>query len=88
LDEFWIASDIEDRLLELGTYGVDGFEGVVFEDFLADFRVNHFFLTSSPQSTRLSIRGVGAVDPVAPQRPHRRSLRSPELQRRPEPQYH
>src|SRR5665811_668859 len=31
-------------------------------------------------------------DPVAPprpqQRPHRRSLRSPELQRRPEPEYH
>jgi hypothetical protein len=37
LDEFWIAFDIEDRLLELGTYGVDGFEGVVLEDFLADF---------------------------------------------------
>ena len=35
------------------------------------------------QSTRLSIRAVGAVDPVAPQRPHRRSLRSPELHRRP-----
>jgi hypothetical protein len=33
--------------------------------------------------TRLSIRAVGAVDPVAPQRPHRLSLRSPELQRRP-----
>ena len=40
------------------------------------------------QSTRLSIRAVGAVDSVAPQRPHRRSLRSPELHRRPEPQYH
>ena len=44
-----------------------------------------------PQSTRLSIsRAVGAVDPVAPQRPqqrpHRRSLRSPELHRRPEPE--
>ena len=35
------------------------------------------------QSTRLSIRAVGAVDPVAPQRPHRRSLRSPEFHRRP-----
>jgi hypothetical protein len=34
------------------------------------------------QSTRLSIRGVGGVDPVA------RSLRSPELHRRPEPEYH
>ena len=43
---------------------------------------------ATDQSTRLSIRGVGAVDPVAPQRPHRRSLRSPELHRRPEPQYH
>jgi transposase len=38
------------------------------------------------QSTRLSIRAVGAVDPVPPQRPHRRSLRSPELHRRPEPE--
>ena len=37
----------------------------------------------SHQSTRLSIRAVGAVDPVAPQRPHRRSLRSPELHHRP-----
>ena len=35
------------------------------------------------RSTRLSIRAVGGVDPVAPQGPHRRSLRSPELQRRP-----
>ena len=35
------------------------------------------------QSTQLSIRAVGAVDPVAPQRPHRLSLRSPELHRRP-----
>ena len=35
------------------------------------------------QSTRLSTRAVGAVDPVAPQRPQRRSLRSPELHRRP-----
>ena len=34
------------------------------------------------QSTRLSIRGVGGVDPVA------RSLRSPELHRRSEPAYH
>ena len=34
------------------------------------------------QSTRLSIRAVGAVDPVA------RSLRSPELHRRSEPAYH
>ncbi len=42
----------------------------------------------SHQSTPLSIRAVGAVDPVAPQRPHRRSLRSPELHRRPEPEYH
>ena len=32
-----IAFDIEDRLLELGADGVDGFEGVVLEDFLADF---------------------------------------------------
>ena len=46
----------------------------------------------SLQSTRLSIRGVGGVDPVAQQRPqqrpHRRSLRSPELHRRLEPEYH
>ena len=31
---------------------------------------------------------IGSVDPVPPQRPHRRSLRSPELRRRPEPEYH
>ena len=36
-----------------------------------------------PQSARLSIRAVGAGDPVAPQRPQRRSLRSPELQSSP-----
>ena len=35
--DFGIAFDIEDRLLELGADGVDGFEGVVLEDFLADF---------------------------------------------------
>jgi hypothetical protein len=40
-------------------------------------------ITMLPPSTRLSIRAVGAVDPVAPPRPHRRSLRSPALQRRP-----
>jgi hypothetical protein len=34
---FGIAFDIEDRLLELGADSVDGFEGVVLEDFLADF---------------------------------------------------
>ena len=34
-------------------------------------------------STRRSIRAVGAGDPVPRQRPQRRSLRSPELQRRP-----
>src|SRR5260370_21956540 len=32
-----IAFDIEDGLFELGVHGVDGFEGVVLEDFLADF---------------------------------------------------
>src|SRR5260370_38264191 len=32
-----IAFDIEDGLFELGAHGVDGFEGVVLEDFLADF---------------------------------------------------
>src|SRR6476659_78124 len=37
LYDFGIAFDIEDRLLELGADGVDGFEGVVLEDFLADF---------------------------------------------------
>ena len=37
---------------------------------------------AQPQSTRLSIRAVGGVDPVA------RSLRSPELHRRSEPAYH
>ena len=34
-------------------------------------------------STRRSIRAVGAGDPVPRQRPQRRSLRSPELHRRP-----
>jgi len=38
--------------------------------------------TAQTQSTRLSIRGIGGVDPVA------RSLRSPELHRRSEPEYH
>src|SRR5450759_1687452 len=40
---------------------------------------------STPEYTsrKCSIRAVGAVDPVAPQRPHRLSLRSPELHRRP-----
>ena len=28
---------MKDRLLEFGAHGVDGFEGIVFEDFLADF---------------------------------------------------
>jgi len=37
LDGFGIAFDIEDGVLELGAHGVDGFEGVVLEDFLADF---------------------------------------------------
>jgi hypothetical protein len=37
LYDFGIAFDIEDRLLELGADGVDGFEGVILEDFLADF---------------------------------------------------
>jgi hypothetical protein len=37
LDEFWITFDIEDRLFEFGAHGVDGFEGVVLEDFLTDF---------------------------------------------------
>ena len=36
-DGFGIAFDIEDSLFELGAHGVDGFEGVVFEEFLADF---------------------------------------------------
>ena len=35
----------------------------------------------SARSTRLSIRGVGSVDPVPPQRPHRRSLRDRFLAR-------
>ena len=39
--------------------------------------------TPQPPSTRRSIRAVGAGDPVPRQRPQRRSLRSPELQRRP-----
>jgi hypothetical protein len=37
LDEFWIPFDIEDRLFEFGAHGVDGFEGVVLEEFLTDF---------------------------------------------------
>ena len=37
MDGFWIAFDIQDGLLELDAYGVDGFESVVPEDFLADF---------------------------------------------------
>ena len=37
MDGFWIAFDIEDGLLELAAHGIDGFESVVPEDFLADF---------------------------------------------------
>jgi dihydroxyacid dehydratase/phosphogluconate dehydratase len=60
-----------------------------FTQFVPAMSISKTLVSSShAQSTRLSIRGVGAVDPVAPQRPHRRSLRSPELHRRPEPQYH
>jgi hypothetical protein len=36
LDEFGIALNVEDGLLEFGAYAVDRFEGVVLEDFLAD----------------------------------------------------
>ena len=36
-----------------------------------------------PPSAQLLNRGAVVDDPVAPQRPQRRSLRSPELQRRP-----
>jgi hypothetical protein len=32
-----IAFDVEDRLLEFGAHGVDGFESIVLEDFLTDF---------------------------------------------------
>ena len=51
------------------------------------------FIQPNASSIRLRIRWlaaypIGAVDPVAPQRPHRRSLQSPELHRRPEPEYH
>jgi len=51
-------------------------------------RASQWIKRRNAPSTRLSIRAVGAVDPVAPQRPHRRSLRSPELHRRSEPEYH
>src|SRR5215813_2328294 len=34
---FGIALDIEDRLLELSAHGIDGLEGIVLEEFLADF---------------------------------------------------
>ena len=36
MDEFGIALDVDDGLPEFGAPGVDGFERVVFEDFLAD----------------------------------------------------
>ena len=32
-----VAFDVKDRLLQFALHGVDGFEGVVLEDFLADF---------------------------------------------------
>ena len=43
--------EIEDGLLKLGPDGVDGFEGVVLEDLLADF-VPYIFL-------RVELRRVG-----------------------------
>src|SRR5208282_1976487 len=51
LDEFGIALDVEDGLLEFGAHGVDGFERVVFEYFLADF-IPEIFL-------RIEFRGIG-----------------------------
>ena len=36
-DEFWVAFNVEHCLLELGTNGLDGFEGVVFEDLFSSF---------------------------------------------------
>ena len=46
-----LCSRSEDGLLELGPNGVDGFEGVVLEDLLADF-VPDIFL-------RVELRRVG-----------------------------
>ncbi len=45
-------------------------------------------MVNAAQTRRLSIRAVGAVDHVPPQRPHRPSLRSPELHRRPDKEHH
>jgi len=50
-DDVWIVFEIEDGLLELGPDGVDGLEGVVLEDLLADF-VPDIFL-------RVEFRRVG-----------------------------
>jgi hypothetical protein len=51
LHELGVALDVEDSLLEFGVHGVDGFERIVLEDFLADF-VPEIFL-------RIEFRRIG-----------------------------
>jgi hypothetical protein len=51
LYELVVALDVEDGLFEFGAHGVDGFERIVFEDFLTDF-VPEIFL-------RIEFRRIG-----------------------------
>jgi hypothetical protein len=51
LHELGVALDVEDGLLEFDAHGVDGFERIVLEDFLADF-VPKIFL-------RIEFRRIG-----------------------------
>jgi hypothetical protein len=41
--KLWVVFDIEDCLLKLAVHCLDGLEGVVLEDFLADFIPQTFF---------------------------------------------